>query len=103
MSAALSFGGHRQTMMKEESGLYFRYLGVQAQRCVRRHVRNDRRIKNKQQFMKQFKLFELDAGITYNSFLSAYPSDSTFDAVMARRQEGVFSGRRRQSIERSER
>lgn len=112
LSGALDFGAHARHVVDEENGLYYRFLGLMAQKCLRRHVENDKRIGDARAFMKRFSLFDLDGGKIYSQFLSSCPSDSMLSRLDGGRadelespegSDGVgsppasFSARRRQS------
>eukprot|EP00930_Biecheleria_cincta_P042436 TRINITY_DN29201_c0_g1_i2.p1 TRINITY_DN29201_c0_g1~~TRINITY_DN29201_c0_g1_i2.p1 ORF type:complete len:574 (+),score=91.65 TRINITY_DN29201_c0_g1_i2:40-1761(+) len=86
LSPAFDLFTHSKLIAEEENAFYYRFLGMQAFKCMRRHVKNDRRISDPGRFMEDFRLTRvgLEPARIYDNFLAACPSDphlSSFESV----------------------
>lgn len=103
LSPAFDLFTHSKLIAEEENAFYYRFLGVQAFKCMRRHVKNDKRISDPDRFMENFRLTRvgLEPMRIYDNFLAACPSDphiNDFEDVTSPRS---FSARRAKAAAKS--
>lgn len=106
ISPATDFHQHGQFLQEEENAFYFRFLGLQAQKCLRRHVTYDSRIGDRQEFLKDFSRFEFNAINVYGNFLKSCPSDASVSSMDVGDWSEVggsasFSARRKQCLKKA--
>jgi len=94
ISPATDFVQHGKILREEENLFYMKFMGINVQKCLRRHVHNDSRIKDRQAFLSRFSMFDLDALNMYDTFLHTSPSDTHLGDFTTRRRKSMEAGAR---------